>query len=53
MTDKVIDFIRGFSATSIEKEAKDVNLTLCYKKAFFQSKLDDSQVITRNRQITL
>ncbi|XP_011500671.1 PREDICTED: uncharacterized protein LOC105364453 [Ceratosolen solmsi marchali] len=48
MTDKVVDFIRGYATTSEDKRAKNTNLTLCYKKAFFQRQLDDRSVITRD-----
>ncbi|XP_008205140.3 coiled-coil and C2 domain-containing protein 2A [Nasonia vitripennis] len=52
MTDKVPDFVRGFSITSREKRAKDKSLTLCYKKAYFQRTIHNSSVITRTGRKT-
>lgn len=52
MTDKVPDFICGFSGPSRDKKTKNTNLSLCYRKAVFQRTLDNSSVITRTNSRT-
>lgn len=52
MSDKVPHFVAGFPIKSQDRRAKDTNLKLCYRKAFFQRKPNDSSVITRDTKRT-
>ncbi|KAL7289816.1 hypothetical protein TKK_0016215 [Trichogramma kaykai] len=51
MSKRVPHFISGFTSTSKE-ERKSPNLSLCYKKAHFQRKLEDSSVIVLRKNQT-